>query len=136
MTEYRKEGIFEKPLTTMNGIAMVFVLIVLVALEVFSVAAVRNPAFIVAIAVAECAQIVGVLLVFTLMVGPAAAALAFTRRLPPAIALATGFALAEAWGGLTLAFYSDWPVSFWITALSGAIYFASLLRWRKLAPAT
>jgi zinc/manganese transport system permease protein len=91
---------------------------------------------IVAIAVAECAQIVGVLLVFTLMVGPAAAALAFTRRLPPAIALATGFALAEAWGGLTLAFYSDWPVSFWITALSGAIYFASLLRWRKLAPAT
>jgi zinc/manganese transport system permease protein len=90
---------------------------------------------IVAIAVAECAQIVGVLLVFTLMVGPAAAALAFTRRLPPAIALATGFALAEAWGGLTLAFYSDWPVSFWITALSGAIYFASLLRWRKLAPA-
>ncbi|HEX7559230.1 MAG TPA: SPFH domain-containing protein [Usitatibacter sp.] len=52
MTEYRKEGIFEKPLTTMNGIAMVFVLIVLVALEAFSVAAVRNPVFIVAIAVA------------------------------------------------------------------------------------
>ena len=38
---------------------------------------------IVAVAVAECAQIVGVLLVFTLMVGPAAAALNFTRRLPP-----------------------------------------------------
>ena len=52
MTEYRKEGIFEKPLTTMNGIAMVFVLIVLVALEAFSVVAVRNPIFIVAIAVA------------------------------------------------------------------------------------
>jgi zinc/manganese transport system permease protein len=87
----------------------------------------------VAIAVSECAQIVGVLLVFTLMVGPAAAALAFTRRLPRAIALAAILALAEAWGGLTLAFYSDWPVSFWITALSGAIYFASLLNWRKLA---
>src|SRR5579883_1131268 len=43
---------------------------------------------IVAIAVAECAQIVGVLLVFTLMVGPAAAALAFTRRLYAAVALA------------------------------------------------
>ena len=52
MTEYRKEGVFEKPLTTMNGIATVFLLIVLVALEVFSVAAVRNPVFIVAIAVA------------------------------------------------------------------------------------
>ena len=82
---------------------------------------------IVAIAVAECAQIVGVLLVFTLMVGPAAAALAFTRRLYAAIALAALLALIEAWGGLTLAFYTDWPTSFWITALSGLVYFASLV---------
>jgi zinc/manganese transport system permease protein len=82
---------------------------------------------IVAVAVSECAQIVGVLLVFTLMVGPAAAALAFTRRLYAAIALAALLALVEAWGGLTLAFYSDWPTSFWITALSGLVYFASLV---------
>jgi zinc/manganese transport system permease protein len=81
---------------------------------------------IVAIAVAECAQIVGVLLVFTLMVGPAASALNFSRRLGPAIALSAAIALAEAWGGLTLAFYSDWPTSFWIVALSGLVYFASL----------
>jgi zinc/manganese transport system permease protein len=86
---------------------------------------------IVAVAVSECAQIVGVLLVFTLMVGPAAAALAFTRRLYAAIALAALLALVEAWGGLTLAFYSDWPTSFWITALSGLVYFASLNSWRK-----
>jgi regulator of protease activity HflC (stomatin/prohibitin superfamily) len=52
MTEYRKEGIFEKPLTTMNGIAMVFVLIALVALLVLSVAVLRNPVFIVALALA------------------------------------------------------------------------------------
>ena len=38
---------------------------------------------IVAVAVAECAQIVGVLLVFTLMVGPAASAMNLTRRLRP-----------------------------------------------------
>jgi zinc/manganese transport system permease protein len=87
---------------------------------------------IVGAAVAECAQIVGVLLVFTLMVGPAAAALAFTRRLYAAAALAALLALAEAWGGLTLAFYSDWPVSFWIAALSGLVYFASLPNWRAL----
>jgi regulator of protease activity HflC (stomatin/prohibitin superfamily) len=43
---------FEKPLTTMNGIAMVFVLIALAALEVFAVAAVRNPFLIVAVALA------------------------------------------------------------------------------------
>ena len=47
MTEYRKEGVFEKPLTTMNGIAMVFVLI---ALLVFSVALLRNPVIIVVVA--------------------------------------------------------------------------------------
>jgi zinc/manganese transport system permease protein len=81
---------------------------------------------IVAVAVAECAQIVGVLLVFTLMVGPAAAAQNFSRRLVGGVALAAGLSIAEAWGGLTLAFYSDWPTSFWITALSGLVYFASL----------
>jgi zinc/manganese transport system permease protein len=80
----------------------------------------------VAVAVAECAQIVGVLLVFTLMVGPAAAAQNFSRRLLGGVALAAGLALAEAWGGLTLAFYTDWPTSFWITALSGVVYLASL----------
>jgi zinc/manganese transport system permease protein len=87
---------------------------------------------IVAVAVAECAQIVGVLLVFTLMVGPAAAAMNLTRRLAAAVALSAALALAEAWGGLTLAFYSDWPVSFWITALSGLVYFASLVNWRGM----
>ncbi len=81
---------------------------------------------IVGIAVAECAQIVGVLLVFTLMVGPAAAAQNVSRRLAAGAALAAALALAEAWGGLTLAFYTDWPTSFWITSLSGLVYLASL----------
>jgi zinc/manganese transport system permease protein len=83
---------------------------------------------IVALAVAECAQIVGVLLVFTLMVGPAAAAGRLTRRIAGGIALAGGLALAEAWLGITLAYYTDWPASFWITALSAGVYFASLGR--------
>jgi zinc/manganese transport system permease protein len=62
---------------------------------------------IVAVAVAECAQIVGVLLVFTLMVGPAAAAQRLTRRLGAGMALALALALAEAWGGLVLAYLTD-----------------------------
>ncbi len=81
---------------------------------------------IVAVAVAECAQIVGILLVFTLMVGPAAAAQNFSRRLIGGVTLAAGLALAEAWGGLTLAYATDWPTSFWITALSGLVYLVSL----------
>ncbi|RBP16783.1 zinc/manganese transport system permease protein [Roseiarcus fermentans] len=80
---------------------------------------------IVAVTVAECAQIVGVLLVFTLMVGPAAAAMNLTRRLWLGIAASAALALAEAWGGLTLAYNTDWPTSFWITALSGLVFFGA-----------
>src|SRR5205814_1318743 len=77
---------------------------------------------IVALAVAECVQIVGVLLVFTLMVGPAAAAQRITARLGAGVATSVLFALIEAWLGITLAFYTDWPTSFWIAALSGLGY--------------
>lgn len=83
---------------------------------------------IVALAVAESAQIVGVLLVFTLMVGPAAAAQRLTVRLGTGFALSIVLALAEAWGGLVLAYWTDWPTTFWITALSAAAYAASLLK--------
>jgi zinc/manganese transport system permease protein len=80
-----------------------------------------------ALAVAACTQIVGVLLVFTLMVGPAAAAQNLTTRLSIGLVLAALLALAQAWLGLTLAFYTDWPTSFWITALAALVYGGSLL---------
>jgi zinc/manganese transport system permease protein len=83
---------------------------------------------IVAVAVAECAQIVGVLLVFTLMVGPAAAAQNVTSRVLPGLTVSMALALFEAWAGLTLAYHTDWPTSFWITVLSAAIYVLSLVR--------
>ena len=67
---------------------------------------------IVALAVAECAQIVGVLLVFALMVGPAAAAQQCTTRFWHGIVLAVALALVEAWLGLVLAYLTDWPTSF------------------------
>jgi len=80
-----------------------------------------------ALAVAACTQIVGVLLVFTLMVGPAAAAQNLTTRLFTGLVLAALLALAQAWLGVTLAFYTDWPTSFWITALAALVYGASLI---------
>ncbi|WP_428539633.1 metal ABC transporter permease [Rhodopila sp.] len=77
----------------------------------------------VALATAECAQIVGVLLVFTLMVGPAAAAQRLTSGVGTGVLLSAALALLEAWAGITLAFYTDWPSSFWITAVSaGSIW--------------
>ncbi|HVI90111.1 MAG TPA: metal ABC transporter permease [Dongiaceae bacterium] len=81
---------------------------------------------IVALTTAACAQVVGVLLVFALMVGPAATAQRLASRLSHAVLLSALIALVEAWGGIALAYESDWPASFWITALSALGYFLSL----------
>ncbi len=87
---------------------------------------------IVALATAECAQIVGVLLVFTLMVGPAAAAQQLTTSFGKGVLLSALLALAEAWLGITLAFYTDWPSSFCITALSTTVYLATIVPVRNM----
>ncbi len=84
---------------------------------------------IVALATAECAQIVGVLLVFALMVGPAATAQRLTKSFTSGVTVAIALALADVWLGLTLAFYTDWPTSFWISALSATGYFLAILPW-------
>jgi zinc/manganese transport system permease protein len=80
-----------------------------------------------ALAVAASTQIVGVLLVFALMVGPAAAAQNVATRLSTGVLLSAVFALVQAWLGLTLAYYTDWPTSFWITILAAGVYGLSLL---------
>jgi zinc/manganese transport system permease protein len=81
---------------------------------------------IVALATAQCAQVVGVLLVFALMVGPAATAQRLTTRVTTGLLLSAALALIEAWSGLALAFYTDWPTSFWITAVSATFYLVSV----------
>jgi zinc/manganese transport system permease protein len=75
-----------------------------------------------ALAVATAAQVVGVLLIFALLVTPAAVAERLTARPARAIALAVCFALAFTWGGLLLALYVQYPVSFFITSLAFATY--------------
>jgi zinc/manganese transport system permease protein len=86
---------------------------------------------IVGLAVAACAQIVGVLMVFTLMVGPPAAAQRVVTGLWNGLALAAILALAYVWLGLTVAFCTDWPVSFCIALLSGCGYLSSLAAPRQ-----
>jgi zinc/manganese transport system permease protein len=78
---------------------------------------------IVALAVSESAQIVGILLVFALMVGPPAAAQRLVTGLWSGVALSAVLALTEAWLGLVIAYYTDWPVSFCIATLSALGYF-------------
>ncbi len=82
---------------------------------------------IVAIAVAEAAQVVGVLLVFALMVAPAATAQRLTARVGRGIALAVLLALVETWAGIALAYATDGPTTFWIVLVACTAYFVSLL---------
>lgn len=82
---------------------------------------------VVAVATAESAQIVGVLLVFALMVAPPAAAQRLTTRVGAGVLLSVILGLLDAWGGLVLAYYTNWPTSFWITALGGLTYLAANL---------
>jgi zinc/manganese transport system permease protein len=81
----------------------------------------------VALTTAESAQIVGILLVFALMVGPAAAAQRFATSIGWGILLSAALALAEAWLGIALAYGTDWPSSFWIVTLSAAVYLLSIV---------
>jgi zinc/manganese transport system permease protein len=77
---------------------------------------------ILAVAVTEAVQVVGVLLIFALIVTPAAIAVRFTSR--PSVAILTGIVLALlfTWLGLAIAYYSPHPVSFFITSLAFFTY--------------
>ncbi|HLG71399.1 MAG TPA: metal ABC transporter permease, partial [Chloroflexota bacterium] len=90
---------------------------------------------ILAIAVAQAVQVVGVLLLLTMLVGPAATAGYLTHRPGRVVALSVGIALLETWAGITLAFYNKAPVSFFIAAISFVLYLAARFGTRRLAPA-
>jgi zinc/manganese transport system permease protein len=82
---------------------------------------------ILAVAVTEAVQVVGVLLIFALIVTPAAIAVRFTSRPFAAIGIGVLLALAFTWAGLTIAYYSPHPVSFFITSLAFATYLVARL---------
>ncbi len=85
------------------------------------------------IATAEAVQIVGALLVFTLMTIPAAIAQRLTQSIAQMILLSALLALVGVWVGLVLAFYTKAPVSFYITSTEGILYFITLgwSAWRE-----
>jgi zinc/manganese transport system permease protein len=74
------------------------------------------------LSVAETSQITGALLVFALLVTPAATAHQLTPRPLLGIALSVALALAVTWLGLALAYFSIYPVGFYVTSLSFAVY--------------
>lgn len=77
--------------------------------------------------VAEAVQAVGALLIFGLMVTPAAIAQRVTSRPYAALLLSAALAILFVWLGLGLAFYISYPASFFITALAFGTYLVSLV---------
>ena len=75
-----------------------------------------------ALAVAASVQVVGALLVMTLLVTPAAAALRLTSSPVLVPVLSVSFAVASVVGGILLALGGGLPISPYVTTLSFAIY--------------
>jgi zinc/manganese transport system permease protein len=85
-----------------------------------------------ALAAALAVQVVGVLLIFALLVAPSATALQLTARPALGVALAVLIALLITWSGLVVAFYTPYPVGFFITTFALACYLLARL-WRAIA---
>jgi len=75
-----------------------------------------------ALAVTEAVQVSGVLLIFALLVAPGAIAGRVFRRPAAALALSAGLAVLITWASLALAFYTPYPVSFYVTSLAFVAY--------------
>jgi zinc/manganese transport system permease protein len=71
---------------------------------------------------AEVSQITGALLVFALLVMPAAAALQLTPRPVLSFALTIVLALVITWVSLVVAFYSAYPVGFYVSTFGFGVY--------------
>lgn len=83
---------------------------------------------VVAVTVAVAVQIIGVLLIFSLLVTPAAAAIRISGR--PRIAILASVAISTliTWVGLFVSFYQPYPVSFFITAFGFLAYLLTRLK--------
>jgi len=73
-------------------------------------------------AAAEVSQVTGALLIFALLVMPAAAAQRLTTRPACSVLLSVLLAVVIAWAGLVAAYYSVYPVGFYVTSFGFAAY--------------
>ena len=73
---------------------------------------------IVALATTMTVPVVGALLIFSLMIGPPAAARCVTDRPVVALAGSVAIALVTIWSAIAAAYATDWPVGFFVGAFS------------------
>ena len=82
------------------------------------------------LAVAATAQITGVLLVFALLVAPAATAQLITPRIDASLLLTVVLGVLITWIGLALAYFYNYPVGFYITTVAFGVYVVVRVRAR------
>ena len=77
---------------------------------------------VVALATAMTVPVVGALLIFSLMIGPPAAARSLTSRPAVAILLSVVIALLTVWIAIAASYQVNWPVGFFVGTLSALSY--------------
>jgi zinc/manganese transport system permease protein len=92
-----------------------------------------------ALATSMTVPVVGALLMFSLMIGPAAAARSLTARPVLAMALSVAIALVTVWAGIVVSYQTNWPLGFFVGMIGAAFYLIGLaaraLGSRRLRPA-
>jgi zinc/manganese transport system permease protein len=88
----------------------------------------------VALATTMTVPVVGTLLVFSLMIGPPAAARSFTSRPATAMWLSAGLALVTVWAAIALSYTTNYPVGFFVGSIGAALYAAGRI-WAALRSA-
>ena len=86
-----------------------------------------------ALATSMTVPVVGALLMFSLMIGPAAAARSVTARPGAAMALSVVIALATVWLSIALSYQTNWPLGFFVGIIGAAFYLIGLAA-RAVAP--
>jgi zinc/manganese transport system permease protein len=86
----------------------------------------------VALASTVAVPVVGTLLIFSLMIGPPAAARSFTDRPGLVLSLSVLIALLTTWSAIALSYATDYPIGFFVGTISAAC-FATGRAWSAIA---
>jgi zinc/manganese transport system permease protein len=94
---------------------------------------------VVALVTTMAVPVVGALLIFSLLISPAAAARSFTNRPLTAMGLSVVIALGTVWTAIALAYLSNLPIGFFVGSIGAGTYaagrgWASLQQRRRVAP--
>jgi zinc/manganese transport system permease protein len=88
---------------------------------------------VIALATSMALPVVGALLIFSLMIGPPAAARSVTGNPYLAIALSVVIAVATVWVAIAASYTSNWPVGFFVGIIAAVCYATgrALAAWRR-----